>query len=118
MGEEAKKSERRGTHSKRGSQLNRTSSQFAAENDSVDVGAEAASKRSSKKSQLDASKYQSMSVAKHSESFKYEIPESCYVSMMKKVLVEKFEETKYFLASHPYPKIEGEMLIFKPKKTD
>ena len=37
--------------------------------------------------------------------------------MMKKVLIEKFEN-KYFLASHPYPKIEGEMIIFKPVKDD
>ena len=56
-------------------------------------------------------------MAKNSD-FKYDIPEKCYVSMMKKVLVEKFDETKYFLASHPYPKIEGEMVIFKPKKAD
>lgn len=25
---------------------------------------------------------------------------------------------KYFLASHPYPKIDGEMIIYKPKKSD
>ena len=37
--------------------------------------------------------------------------------MMKKVLIEKMEG-KYFLASHPFPKILGEMIIFKPKKAD
>jgi len=39
------------------------------------------------------------------------------ISMMKKVLIEKME-SKYFLASHPYPKVEGEMIIFKPLKVD
>ena len=37
--------------------------------------------------------------------------------MMKKVLIEKLED-KWFIASHPYPKIEGEMMIFKPRKED
>lgn len=37
--------------------------------------------------------------------------------MMKKALIEKLD-AKYFLASHPYPKLEGEMVIFKPKKAD
>lgn len=36
---------------------------------------------------------------------------------MKKVLIEKLP-AKYFLASHPYPKLEGEMIIFKPRKED
>ena len=25
---------------------------------------------------------------------------------------------RYFLASHPYPKLEGELLVFKPNKLD
>lgn len=58
-----------------------------------------------------------MSLNKTSETFKYEIPQSCYVSMMKKVLIEKMQ-AKWFLASHPYPRIEGEMIVFKPKKED
>lgn len=37
--------------------------------------------------------------------------------MIKKGLVEKLRE-KYFLASHPYPKLEGEMIIFRPRKED
>ena len=37
--------------------------------------------------------------------------------LMKKVLVEKMEQ-KYFLASHPFPKIYGELIIFRPKKAD
>ena len=37
--------------------------------------------------------------------------------MMKKVLIEKMA-AKYFLGSHPYPKIEGELIVFKPQKND
>ena len=119
-GEDAKKSIRQGSVSKRGSQLNKTGSQFAGDQDSVEHRNEGLSKRSSKKSNLDASKYQSMSMAKtHGESFKYEIPDSCKVTMMKKVLVQKLSDRdKYFLASHPYPKLEGEMIVFKPHKKD
>jgi len=39
------------------------------------------------------------------------------VTMMRKVLIEKLP-ARYFLASHPYPKIEGEMLVFLPRKED
>ena len=66
---------------------------------------------------MDASKYNTMSMNKTAENFKYEIPETCKISMMKKVLIEKLP-AKYFLASHPYPKIEGEMVIFLPRKDD
>ena len=37
--------------------------------------------------------------------------------MIKKVLIEKLA-SKFFLAVHPFPRLEGEMLIFKPKKKD
>mmetsp|Transcript_34344 Transcript_34344/g.42397 ORF Transcript_34344/g.42397 Transcript_34344/m.42397 type:complete len:95 (-) Transcript_34344:912-1196(-) len=37
--------------------------------------------------------------------------------MVKKLLIDKMPG-KYFLSSHPYPKIEGEMFIIKPKKQD
>jgi ssDNA-binding Zn-finger/Zn-ribbon topoisomerase 1 len=36
---------------------------------------------------------------------------------MKRALIEKMT-AKYFLSSHPCPKIEGEMIIFKPMKVD
>lgn len=49
--------------------------------------------------------------------FKYEIPPSCYLTMMKKVLIDKLP-AKYFLASHPFPRIPGEMMVFRPKKQD
>ena len=49
--------------------------------------------------------------------FKYEIAPACFVSMMKKALIEKMK-SGYFIASHPFPKIDGELLIFKPLKGD
>ena len=85
--------------------------------DSVENRQEGLSKRSSKKSNMDASRYQSASMNKTSDTFKYEIPDTCKVSMIKKVLIEKLP-AKYFLASHPFPKIEGEMIIFRPRKDD
>ena len=54
--EDGKKSALQGTRSKKGS-MNRTNSQLNAENDSVENRNEAASKRSSKRSNLDASRY-------------------------------------------------------------
>ena len=49
--------------------------------------------------------------------YKYEIPEKCHLSMLKKVKIEKLEE-KFNLVSHPFPQIAGEMLIFRPRKED
>lgn len=37
-----------------------------------------------------------------SDLYKYDIPEACHLSMMKKVKIEKLEE-KFLLVSHPYP---------------
>ena len=51
------------------------------------------------------------------ETFKFDIPISCHVGMMKKNLIEKLEQ-KYLLVSHPYPQVEGQMMIFLPKKDD
>ena len=89
----------------------------AGENDSVENKNEGLSKRSSKKSNMDASRYQTMSMNKTGEGFKHDVPHSCLVSMMKKGLIEKLP-AKYFLASHPFPKLEGEMVVFKPRKED
>ncbi len=102
--------------SKKGSVMNRTGSAFDGDR-SIDNINDAKSKRSSKRSTLDKSQYQNMSLNKMADSFKFVIPESCHISMMKKVLIEKME-AKYFLASHPFPKLEGEMIICKPKKND
>lgn len=115
-GEDGKKSVRQVSVSKKGSMMNRTGSAFDGDR-SIDNMNDAKSKRSSKRSTLDKSQYQNMSLNKMPDTLKFNIPESCYISMMKKVLIEKME-AKYFLASHPFPKIEGEMIICKPKKND
>ena len=58
-----------------------------------------------------------MNKTMQSESFKFEIPETCHVSILKKVLIEKLD-AKYLLTVHPRPSCENEMLIFKPRKED
>ena len=113
--DDGKKSALQGTRSKKS--MNRTNSQLGAENDSAENRGDAASKRSSKRSNLDASRYQSMSLNKTADMIKYDIPVKCHISMMKKVLIDKMP-AKYFLASHPYPRIPGEMMVFKPRKQD
>lgn len=47
----------------------------------------------------------------------YDLPESCLLRMMKTLKIEKLDK-KYVLAVHPYPIIEGEMLIFATRKSD
>ena len=91
-----------------------SSSHYVNENDSVEKRSQV-SKKSGKMSSKDNSRFTTLN--KTTENFKFEIPDSCKVTMMKKVLIEKLNG-KYFLASHPYPKIQGEMIIFKPKKSD
>ena len=51
------------------------------------------------------------------DAYKYEIPESCHINMLKKIKIETLEE-KFKLISHPYPEISGEMLVFRPRKED
>ena len=51
------------------------------------------------------------------ENVKYELPESCFVHMMKGVKIEKMDG-KFLLICNPYPTIEGEMLLVQPKKDD
>ena len=72
------------------------------------------SRRSNKKSNMDTNRASQKELEGIS---KLDLPDSCYLSMMKKVLIEKLT-AKFFLAVHPFPRIEGEMLIFKPKKED
>mmetsp|Transcript_21639 Transcript_21639/g.20756 ORF Transcript_21639/g.20756 Transcript_21639/m.20756 type:complete len:137 (+) Transcript_21639:354-764(+) len=43
--------------------------------------------------------------------YKFEIPESCYMHIMKGNAIEKLTK-KFYLIAHPYPLIEGEMLMF------
>ena len=118
--EEHKKS-KPGTSSKKGTEggLGRNSSHYVNDNDSVENEKRSILSKNTKKSSMNNSKYGSVTALNKTadQGFKYEIPPSCMVSMMKKVLIEKMSG-KFFLASHPYPKIEGEMIIFKPKKGD
>lgn len=57
--EDAKKSQKKSTISRKESNLNKTSSHFVGDGDSVEQRNDALSKRSSKKSNMDASRYQS-----------------------------------------------------------
>lgn len=116
--ENPKGSQKGGTQSKKATEMNHTSSQLMdKDGDSVDGDRKSAmSRRSGKKSEA-ASKPNTNSLSKTGDNFKFEIPPSCFVGMMKKVLIEKLH-AKYLLASHPYPKIEGELILFLSKKAD
>lgn len=50
-------------------------------------------------------------------NFKFELDSKCFVNIVKKNKVEKLEN-KFLLVTHPFPLIEGEMLVFKPLKDD
>ena len=117
--EEKKKSDKQGTTSKRGTDgVARNSSHHVNDTGSVEMDrkSQASKKTAEKKSSvLDASRMTTLN--KTNDSFRYETPDSCLVSMMKKTMISKLEN-KYLLTSHPYPKIEGEMIIFKAKKDD
>jgi len=56
-------------------------------------------------------------MAKTAQNFKFDLPPSCHMTLVKRLLIDKMPG-KYFLASHPYPKIEGELMIIRPKKED
>ena len=45
------------------------------------------------------------------------LPQSCYLTMSKNVLIEELLH-KYYLIWHPFPKLFGELLVFKPKSAD
>ena len=45
------------------------------------------------------------------EDYKFEIPDTCYLILMKGNKIEKLHK-KYALLSHPFPLIEGEMILF------
>jgi len=56
-------------------------------------------------------------MAKTSMSFKFDLPVECHQTLVKRLLIDKLP-AKYFVASHPCPKIEGELIIIRPKKED
>ena len=95
--------------------MNRTASRIADPINEDDDDGDRGSMRGSRRSGHDVTK---LSLNKTTDTFKFELPPTCYISMMKKVLIEKHMQHKYVLASHPYPKLEGEMIVFKPKKED
>ena len=90
------------------------SSQRVDESGSVEGKRSQRSKLSNKRSTMDAKSNFSRTLDVFNNR---DLPESCMLSMMKGVLVEKLAD-KFFLAVHPFPKIEGQMMIFKPKKGD
>lgn len=51
------------------------------------------------------------------DDYKFEIPETCYLILMKGNLIQKLHK-KYQLLSHPFPLIEGELIMFQPIKQD
>lgn len=65
---------------------------------------------SQNKSQLSLNK-------KSDNSYKYELPEVCLVNLLKSSKIEKLSD-KYLLLVHPFPIVEGEMIILQPKKED
>ena len=76
-----------------------------------------------KKSQLTSSKSAKSGLA-HQEEInrqfdeeKMALPETCFTMFPKSTKIEKLE-AKYVLVAHPYPQVEGEMLIIQPKKDD
>ena len=95
--------------------LNKTASNFNVEDDedAKSKASGAVSKKSLNKSTVDV-----RSTSKQDDTYKYDLPESCFVSMMKKVKIEKFKNTKFLLCANPFPMIEGQMICFQPKKDD
>jgi len=51
------------------------------------------------------------------QDYKFDIPATCVLPIMKGCLIEKLLR-KYVLLAHPYPLIEGEMIMFQPVKAD
>lgn len=43
--------------------------------------------------------------------FQYDLPNTCKMEMLKGNRIEKLEED-YILIAHPFPQMEGEMLLF------
>lgn len=81
--------------------------------DDEDDDAKSAKSRKSTKADADTAEQ----INQELENLKYEIPDSCKVSIPKNAKIEKLE-AKYLLLAHPYPAIEGEMLLLQPKKED
>ncbi|CDW89049.1 UNKNOWN [Stylonychia lemnae] len=83
------------------------------ENASEKLNDSSISKSKVKEDQLNKSKDSILS----KDDYKYEIPQLCHITLMKGNQIEKLHR-KYILMSHPFPKIEGEMIMFLPVKQD
>ncbi len=51
------------------------------------------------------------------DDLKYDIPDTCFLILMKGNKISKLEK-KFKLLAHPYPLLEGEMIMFQPLKQD
>lgn len=107
FGDDAKSTRSRSNKGK-GKRL--TSSRGADEED--DDAKSAKSRKSTKADQDTADQ-----INQELENLKYEIPATCMVNIPKNAKIEKLE-AKYLLMAHPFPALEGEMLLLQPKKED
>lgn len=48
---------------------------------------------------------------------KYDIPNNCKLELLKAARIQKLEEN-YILMAHPYPQMEGELLLFQANIED
>ena len=97
---EAVGSVKKGTGSKKGTEFNKTLSHMGDPNEdegkSVVSGGEKSGSANKSKTEMNVSM----------ENFKFDIPESCHVGMMKKAHIQRLE-AKYLLVTNPLPQVEG-----------
>ena len=51
------------------------------------------------------------------ESHLYNLPDNCKSILIKQLVFHKMK-AKYKASFHPFPKLEGELILFKPNKAD
>ena len=51
------------------------------------------------------------------DDIKFDLPDTCFAFLMKGCKISKMQK-KFKLLSHPYPLVEGEMILFQPLKQD
>ena len=84
-----------------------------AANTSMDKGFETVNKSRQEVKEINKSKESILS----NQDYKLEIPDSCMMHIMKGCRIEKLHK-KYVLLVHPFPLMEGEMILFQPLKAD
>ena len=70
------------------------------------------SKKSSQKNEDDVEEEES-----DSNDPKFELPNECKLEVMKQIKVEKLDDD-YLLIAHPFPQMDGEMLLFQQNNKD